>query len=153
MHVNNGHGLLYQEGGISHSSIRIMTEEHFYGLLGRFLYALSMSDGMIQPGESKAVEDFVRDELFSHPADAGNIAFHEIILTKLNFFHCMKEKTSLAVARDEFEKFCIKYCDKISKYQQELAGRLIHKVATAYKGMGSAEEKLVKEFNSIFQLP
>lgn len=121
-----------------------MIQEQFYSELGKYLYAIAMADGIIQDNEIRKVERIVSHELQLMKSEK-NIRYKEVILTKLNFYNCLRDRADINNAKNSFLNFIKKNEGKIDAHEQEVAGKLIRKVATAWKGKNKTEEILVRK--------
>lgn len=121
-----------------------MIEEHFYTLLGEYLYALAMADGSVHEREIKELEKIVREELEDPEGDK------EVILTKLRFFNCLNNNVNREEAAGHFIDFCREHAKRITPHQRQLTKALIKKVEEAYKGTLLPEENLVHRLEAFF---
>lgn len=120
-----------------------MREEHFYALLGEFLFALAFSDGFIQEEEIRELEKLVREELHDPAGDK------EVIFTKLRFFNCLNVNPGLKKSADAFLTFCRENRRHITRHQLQLALKLTDRIEHAYKGALPPETSLLKQLEEV----
>ena len=126
-----------------------MIQKQFYKELGKYLYAVALSDGVIQEKEVSKLEKLVTHELKSFDETVHPLEQRELILTKLNFHNCILSNMSVKDARDSFQKFIMKYRGKITEHQLKLALQLIQKMAKAYGGENVIEVLLESQAENI----
>ena len=120
-----------------------MKEEHFYALLGEFLFALAFADGSIQENEIKELELLVKEELFDPRGDK------EVIFAKLRFINCMNQAVDRHQSLQRFIDFCNRNSSTITRHQKQLALKLGSRIEKAYKGASSGEMNLMKQLEEV----
>ncbi len=120
-----------------------MREEHFYALLGEFLFALAFADGIIQENEIKELELLVKEELFDPHGDK------EVIFAKLRFFNCINQAVDREKSLQRFIDFCIRHSSGITRHQKQLALKLARRIEKAYKGATTGEMNLLKQLEEV----
>ena len=122
-----------------------MIHRQFYRELGKILYAIAYSDGMVQPVEIKKMESIIADEIKTVNLKNHNPEYKEIILVKLSFQNCMTEKLASKKCADSFLFFIRQHGQEIDPHQKQLALNLVSQVSETYKGKSRIEKKLETE--------
>jgi uncharacterized tellurite resistance protein B-like protein len=119
-----------------------MIDEQFYRELGKFLYAIAMSDGRIQEAEVKKLEKIVRDELKTIKSGQLPPEDDEVLLTKLSFYTCIREHASTRKEAHSFLEFLEKNRHLVTNRQRLMAAKLIHAISSA-GGLKPMESELI----------
>ena len=115
-----------------------MWRESFYTELGKFLYAVAISDGIIQEKETQSLDEAIASAIMP----ATEKGSEEVILTKLSFYTCAKNQVPSKIAAESFEHFLKHHAHRLDANEKEFALKLIRKIGSAFHGKGSAERKL-----------
>jgi hypothetical protein len=129
-----------------------MIHEQFYLELGKFLYAIALSDGSIQPDEIKKLEKIISDQLDAIRQDHEHVEENEIILSKLSFYNCLREHATVKVGKRSFINFLEKYGDQLHDHERHLAVKLISAVSSASYGISPQELLLIKAAENYFKI-
>jgi hypothetical protein len=121
-----------------------MIHEAFYKELGKYLYAMAMSDGEVQEQEIKMLVKVISEEL-EEMKGVVSVESWDVLLAKLSFFTSLREKISLPDARESFNAFIRKYSDSIDGHSKAVAAKLIHRVAASFKGVNKMESRMEDE--------
>jgi len=123
-----------------------MGAAQFYGELGKFLYALALADGFIQPREVRKLEGAVSDALKGLCGKYS--ARGEAILARLQFQHCIREQTPSRKAEESFLDYVRTHGNSVDSADKKVALALIRRVSAAYGGVRVKEslmEQTVRE--------
>jgi uncharacterized tellurite resistance protein B-like protein len=126
-----------------------MIHRQFYIELGKLLYSISKSDGIVQEKEKDVIERIIHKALEKHAVVFnGNVQEKEVILTKLSFNTSERNDLTVSEAYLSFITFMKKNGRQVDEKQKEFAKELIQKVAAASRGISKEEsasiEKLLK---------
>lgn len=126
-----------------------MKVRQYYEQLGRYLYVLSKADGDIQKREEDVLMKEIIDILNEYPGFEKNSEVQGLLLTKLCYYNREKEFVSITQTAAEFRAFIMENSRHLSDKSKAVGLRLIRKVANAYKGIGTAERKLLSDIEEL----
>ena len=124
-----------------------MMHEQFYRELGRYLYALALSDGFIQKRERRKLDKAVTHALKGLCGKYSQQG--ELVLSKLSFHNCEKQGMTARDAEKSFLDFISEHADKIEEDDKQMAYTLIHKLANAWGGVRRKESVMEKAVHDI----
>jgi len=127
-----------------------MIQEEFYRELGKLLYAMALADGRIQPREVRILEKAVTAVLKGHCGKSS--AGGEVILARLRFGNCIREKVSPAAAERSFIAFVRAHGRAVSRADRETAAFLLHRLAGAFGGEDRKESAMEKRVLKLLHL-
>ena len=127
-----------------------MVHEQFYKELGKLLYALAFSDGVIQKQEIKTLNHIVKNELRKNMQHRYTTQ-DELLLSKLSFQNCVTEKVAVQEALHSFLKFYELNGALVQDQERLLALKLIKKISSAYHGVSEKESIILKAVKAILE--
>jgi len=128
-----------------------MDHHLFYIELGRLLYAIAKSDGMVQREEWERVIRIVRDELSPLEESLDEYGMDNAFYTEFEFERLVDAQSSVKDAFMSFVSYAKENLDSIPTPYRHVILRAVEKVALAYGGMDETEMALVTRLRSLLQ--
>lgn len=119
-----------------------MIADQYYSLLGKYLYALALSDGTVQKKEMHVIDHYVKDKSESLRVDNKIDNARNLLVLKVSFYNGIETKPHLSTICREFENFLMKYSSKLTDTDKEIAIELAEKIIESFGGIAEEEEKL-----------
>lgn len=121
-----------------------MITEHYFSALGKFLYALCVSDGDVQEKEVKSFTEFVEHKRRELTGTEWEQFVPYFIIMKMSFVNGSLRKQHTHSAASEFIDFLEVNAGKLNSKEKEWAREAIDLVMRSFKGVNDAEEKLAE---------
>ncbi len=130
-----------------------MIHRQFYIELGKLLYSISKSDGIVQDKEKDVIDRIIHKALEKHTiVFNANVQEKEIILTKLSFNTSERNDLTVSEAYQSFITFMKKNGRHVDEKQKEFAKELIQKVAAASRGISKQESGSIEELLKVLAI-
>ncbi len=126
-----------------------MKVRQFYEHLGGYLYVLSKADGENQKREEEVLMKEILEILNENPGFEKNAEVQGLLLTKLCYYNRERESVSINQTAAQFRTFISENGKHLSDKTKSIGLRLILKLAHAYKGVGTAERKLLADIEEL----
>ncbi len=130
-----------------------MIHRQFYIELGKLLYSISKSDGIIQEKEKDVIDRIIHKAIEKHKITFNsNVQDKEMLLTKLSFNTSERNELTVSEAYQSFINFMKKNSSHVNENQKEFAKELIQKVATASRGISRQEAGSIEELLNVLAI-
>lgn len=122
--------------------------EKYFASLGRFLYAIAVSDGEVQKKEERTLDHCIHEkgEEFRNAGDQET--YNYLLVTKLAFYNGLETRLPCSVAARQLEEVLDKYGSRLADAHKKTGMELINKMIHSYGGVGQVEERLL---NSVLE--
>jgi nucleotide-binding universal stress UspA family protein len=126
--------------------------KNFYKQLGRLLYSIAASDGMVRKQEKISMKEFVFKTLSHHESHNDSSGMNEAFYTMFEFDNMESENMDAVIL---FEDFISYYKKNESNIDEELKAFCIYaamNISSAFKNINKKEEKMLERLlKEVFQ--
>lgn len=130
-----------------------MISRQFYIELGKLLFSIAKSDGLVEKKERDLVGRVIRKELEKgSKSKAFSVRNREVLLIKLSFDSSERKGFGFNEGYNSFSDFIKKNGSKVDSAQKEFSFNLIRSMAAASRGLTELEKKSIVDLSDALQV-
>jgi hypothetical protein len=122
-----------------------MEYKDFYAELGKLLYAVADTDGVITQKEKKALQDIVKNELVPAERHMDAVGTDAAYYTEIEFDFLDEEIADAETAFNSFIDFVEEHHTAFDERMKKISLHVVKELANAYHGTNKKEKKLINE--------